>query len=64
MSDEDLACGVRIVNLHHANNYNPHISYPFMQCKKSSKSQFSPLRVRGKKAGKSDKKISVRIEII
>ncbi|HSO88411.1 MAG TPA: glycoside hydrolase domain-containing protein [Draconibacterium sp.] len=29
-SDEDLACGVKIVNLHHANNYNPHINYPFV----------------------------------
>jgi hypothetical protein len=29
-SDADLACGVRIVNLHHANNYNPHINYPFI----------------------------------
>jgi hypothetical protein len=29
-SDEDLSCGVRIVNLHHANNYNPHINYPFI----------------------------------
>ena len=29
-SDEDLASGVKIVNLHHANNYNPHINYPFV----------------------------------
>lgn len=29
-SDEDLACGVKVVNLHHANNYNPHINYPFI----------------------------------
>ena len=29
-SDADLSCGVRIVNLHHANNYNPHINYPFI----------------------------------
>lgn len=29
-SDSDLSCGVRIVNLHHANNYNPHINYPFI----------------------------------
>jgi len=28
--DEDLSCGVKIVNLHHANNYNPHINYPFI----------------------------------
>ena len=28
--DVDLACGVKIVNLHHANNYNPHINYPFI----------------------------------
>jgi Glycoside hydrolase 123, N-terminal domain len=28
--DSDLACGVKIVNLHHANNYNPHINYPFI----------------------------------
>ncbi len=29
-SDEDLSCGVKVVNLHHANNYNPHINYPFI----------------------------------
>ena len=29
-SDEDLESGVKIVNLHHANNYNPHINYPFV----------------------------------
>ncbi|MBK8882106.1 MAG: hypothetical protein IPN67_06850 [Bacteroidales bacterium] len=29
-SDADLSCGVKIVNLHHANNYNPHINYPFI----------------------------------
>lgn len=29
-SATDLACGVKIVNLHHANNYNPHINYPFI----------------------------------
>jgi hypothetical protein len=29
-TDEDLASGVKIVNLHHANNYNPHINYPFV----------------------------------
>ncbi len=29
-SDKDLESGVKIVNLHHANNYNPHINYPFV----------------------------------
>jgi len=29
-SDKDLENGVKIVNLHHANNYNPHINYPFI----------------------------------
>ena len=29
-SDTDLACGVKIVNLHQGNNYNPHINYPFI----------------------------------
>ncbi len=29
-SDSDLATGVKIVNLHHANNYNPNINYPFI----------------------------------
>lgn len=28
--DADLACGIKIVNLHHANNYNPYINYPFI----------------------------------
>lgn len=29
-SDDDMAKGIKIVNLHHANNYNPHINYPFI----------------------------------
>ncbi len=29
-SDKDLESGVKVVNLHHANNYNPHINYPFV----------------------------------
>lgn len=29
-SDKDLESGVKIVILHHANNYNPHINYPFV----------------------------------
>ena len=29
-ADSDLSCGVKIVNLHHANNFNPHINYPFI----------------------------------
>ncbi|MEZ4968548.1 MAG: DUF6067 family protein [Flavobacteriaceae bacterium] len=29
-SEQDLKSGVKIVNLHHANNYNPHINYPFV----------------------------------
>jgi hypothetical protein len=27
---DDLAAGIRIVNLHHANDYNPFINYPFI----------------------------------
>ena len=29
-SDMEISSGVKIVNLHHANNYNPHINYPFI----------------------------------
>jgi hypothetical protein len=29
-TDKDLESGVKIVNLHHANNYNLHINYPFI----------------------------------
>ena len=29
-SNDDLKYGIKIVNLHHANNYNPHINYPFI----------------------------------
>jgi hypothetical protein len=29
-ANEDLKSGVKIVNLHHANQYNPHINYPFI----------------------------------
>ena len=32
-SDEDLATGVKIINLHHANKFNPHINYPFIAVK-------------------------------
>jgi hypothetical protein len=28
-----LAAGVKIINLHHANRYNPHINYPFVAVK-------------------------------
>jgi len=27
---EDLEAGIRIINLHHANQYNPYINYPFI----------------------------------
>jgi len=27
---EDVQAGVKIVNVHHANKYNPHINYPFI----------------------------------
>ncbi len=29
-SNQDLKSGVKVVNLHHANEYNPHINYPFI----------------------------------
>ena len=29
-SDEDIKTGVRIINVHHANEYNPFINYPFL----------------------------------
>ena len=29
-SDEEALAGVRIINLHHANKYNPYINYPFL----------------------------------
>jgi hypothetical protein len=47
-SDTDLACGVRIVNLHHANNYNPHINYPFIAVD-SMKWFVSRMHSKGKK---------------
>ncbi len=28
--DEDFNAGVKIINVHHANEYNPHINYPFV----------------------------------
>ncbi len=28
---EDLLAGIKIVNLHHANKYNPHLNYPFVE---------------------------------
>ena len=30
-SEEELKSGIKIVNLHHANNYNPYINYPFIE---------------------------------
>lgn len=29
-TDEDVKAGVRIINVHHANEYNPFINYPFL----------------------------------
>jgi hypothetical protein len=29
-SEEEAAAGVRIINVHHANRYNPYINYPFL----------------------------------
>lgn len=29
-TDEDVEAGVRIINIHHANEYNPFINYPFL----------------------------------
>lgn len=29
-TDEDFDAGVKIINVHHANDYNPHINYPFV----------------------------------
>ncbi len=28
--DKDFEAGVKIINVHHANDYNPHINYPFV----------------------------------
>ena len=29
-TDEDVKAGVKIINIHHANKYNPYINYPFL----------------------------------
>ena len=29
-TDEDVQAGVKIINIHHANKYNPYINYPFL----------------------------------
>ena len=34
-SDEDIKTGVRIINVHHANEYNPFINYPFLSFDKT-----------------------------
>ena len=47
-SEADLACGVKIVNLHHANNYNPHINYPFIAVD-SMKWFVNQMHAKGKK---------------
>lgn len=36
-TDEDVAAGVKIINIHHANEYNPYINYPFLTCDKMSR---------------------------
>lgn len=33
-TDEDVKAGVKIINIHHANEYNPYINYPFLTCDK------------------------------
>lgn len=34
-TDEDVKAGVRIINVHHANEYNPFINYPFLTVDKT-----------------------------
>lgn len=34
-SDKDLESGVKIINVHHANEYNPFINYPFLSVDKT-----------------------------
>lgn len=34
-TDEDIQNGVRIINVHHANEYNPFINYPFLSVNKT-----------------------------
>ena len=34
-TDEDIEKGVRIINVHHANEYNPFINYPFLSVNKT-----------------------------
>jgi len=47
-ADDDLSCGVKVVNLHHANNFNPHINYPFIAVD-SMKWFVKQLHAKGKK---------------
>ena len=34
MTDADVEDGVKIINIHHANEYNPFINYPFLSVDK------------------------------
>lgn len=36
-TDEDVKAGVKIINIHHANEYNPYINYPFLTCEKMAR---------------------------
>lgn len=36
-TDEDVKAGVKIINIHHANEYNPYINYPFLSGDKLKK---------------------------
>lgn len=36
-TDEDVKAGVKIINIHHANEYNPYINYPFLTSDKLSR---------------------------
>lgn len=47
-SGEDLASGIKIVNLHHANEFNPHINYPFVAIDKM-KSFVDDMHAKGQK---------------
>ena len=33
-TDEDVKAGVKVINIHHANEYNPFINYPFLRAEK------------------------------
>lgn len=47
-ANDDFEAGVKVINVHHANQYNPHINYPFVETEKM-KTFIDSMHTKGQK---------------